>query len=306
MISIPDLQRKIRGEIRVNEPLAAFTSFGVGGPADYVVNPSGRIDLTTALTIFRGQDIPTVLMRSGSAILISDRGFRGACLLTDTALGDLVRENGGTIYAGASVRLAALADFCVSSGLGGAEGWAGNEMTVEYALTRGAGHGSESLEKFVEAVDILHVETVSSLPREEAVREIRKKNGDLRLVLGARFRFPRGVKERLMRSRREFLIQRNRLHPLNIAGGGVIFRDPPGELAVDLLEKAGMKGKKRGGAMVSREHANVFINTGGATADDFVRLIRNAQDSVRRRCGINLELEITTLGFAATSLPEVA
>jgi UDP-N-acetylmuramate dehydrogenase len=306
MISLPDIQQKIHGEIRVHEALAPLTPFGIGGPADYLVRPAGKNDLTTALTYFQQQDIDVVLMRSGSPIVISDQGFRGACFLIDTALGELSREGGGTVRAGAAVRLTALTDYCVSSGLAGAERWAGVEVTTAEALVAGPEHGAENFSSFVENVDVWSAGIESTVSLEEFDRRYRNESDERPVILSVHLRFQPGEKDDLMRSRREFLIERNRFRPVNIARGGIVFRDPPGKRAAELLERAGMKGKKRGGAMISREHANVFYNTGGAKAQDFLRLILDAQQAVRRQSGVNLELEIALLGFAATVLQEVA
>ena len=306
MISLPEIQQKIHGEIRVHEPLAPLTPFGVGGPADYLVRPSGRNDLTTALTYFQQQDIPVVLIRSGSPNLISDQGFRGACFLIDTALGELFREAGGAVLAGAAVRLTALADSCISSGLAGAERWAGVEMTIGEALVAGPEHGAENFSSFVENVDVWSAGIESTVSLEEFERKYRNESDERSVILSAHLRFQPGEKDSLMRSRREFLIERNRFRPVNIAHGGIVFKDPPGLRAAELLERAGMKGKKRGGAMVSRDHANVFYNNGGAKAQDFLRLILDAQKAVRLQTSVNLELDITLLGFATTVLQEVA
>jgi UDP-N-acetylmuramate dehydrogenase len=179
-------------------------------------------------------------------------------------------------------------------------------MTVGEALVTSPEQGAGILAPFVENVDLWSSGIESTISPDEFERKFRNESDERSVILSVRLRFQPGEKDSLMRSRREFLIEHNKYRPVNVARGGIIFRDPPGERATDLLERAGMKGKKRGGAAVSRDHANVFYNNGSAKAQDFLRLILDAQRAVRRQSGINLDLDITLLGFTSTVLQEVA
>jgi UDP-N-acetylmuramate dehydrogenase len=124
-------------------------------------------------------------------------------------------------------------------------------------------------------------------------------------VLGARFSLPPGDKFELMRARRELLIRRNRAQPVNMPNSGSMFKNPPGGHAAKLIDEAGLKGTRRGGAGISGLHANFIVNHGGAKARDVIALLELARSAVMKRTGIRMELEIRLVGFPEGILEEV-
>jgi len=305
MVSLYDIQRVLKGELRISEPLASYTTFRIGGPADYFMVPVSKDDLTQVVGYLHEHECAFLLIGNGSNLLVSDDGYRGAVIQVEKALRE-IRMEGDCVYVEAGVRLARFVDFCIHRSLGGTEMLAGIPGTIGGAVVMNAGaHGSE-LSDHLTDVEILHNGRVERVPRDQAGFVYRCSGFEGDVVLAARFALRTAEKEELMRTRRSLLIKRNATQPVNIPNAGSIFKNPAGTTAATLIEKAGLKGRRHGGAMISPRHANFIVNEGDAKASDIRALITLIQSTVRKKYALDLELEVKLVGFDNPVLMKVA
>jgi UDP-N-acetylmuramate dehydrogenase len=279
MISISDIQINLRGTIAVDEPMAKYTWMKVGGPADFYIEPADKDDLLAIVRYFRQQRFPWMMIGRGSNILVSDEGIRGAVLNVESALSSL-SQSGGSIIAESGVRLTKFVDFCIQHGYAGSEMLAGIPGTVGGAVVMNAGaHGGEISDHLL-AIEVLREGVVEVVRKEEAGFYYRSSALASDIVLAATFGFPHGEKEELSKKRRELIMKRNDSQPLDLPNLGSMFKNPKNAHAAQLIEQAGLKGKRIGDAQVSEKHANFIVNLGSAKADDVV-----------------LDLEVKLVGF---------
>ncbi len=305
MVSLNELQRLFQGAIRISEPLAHHTTFGVGGPADYYLEPASRADLVSAVRYLRRQGCPYLLIVSVNHLLASEEGYRGAVINIERCLSS-IRLTGDGVHAEAAVRLGAFSEFCIERGLSGGEIAAGLQGTVGGGILKNVKARGKALNEFLVGVDLLREGNPVSLGARDVAREIRRTGPDRDIILSAAFRFPSGRQEEVLRLRRELLMERNALRPINVPGGGAIFRDTPQASAAQLLSRAGIRRKKHGGAASGGQHVNCIVNEGGAASTDILALIRTMQRTVREKLHVNLEVDLRMIGFDERILREVA
>ena len=289
---------KVDTVVRYGERLAGRTTWRVGGPADLLYVPPTVAALAAFLSAHR--DSPLLWLGLGSNTLVRDGGFRGAVLVTAGGIGDLGIA-GGTVRAEAGVPLAKLARFCVQSGYAGLEFLAGIPGTVGGALAMNAGAGGHEIWEYVAAVETIdrhgRIDRRTRADFEIAYRRATSPREEW--FVSASFALPAGEPEVGMARIREHLAIRNRTQPMHTANAGSVFRNPPGDHAGRLIEGAGLKGLREGGAMVSPRHANFIINDGTACAADIECLIGRVQALVQERTGILLSPEVKIVGEAA-------
>ncbi|MBR0217746.1 MAG: UDP-N-acetylmuramate dehydrogenase [Clostridia bacterium] len=278
-------------------PLDKYTTLRVGGPADYLAEPSSETELTALLNAAQEASVPVLLMGNGSNLLVRDGGFRGLVIRLGKAFSRIEPWEHG-LKAQAGALLSVLACEAANASLTGLEFAQGIPGTVGGGVYMNAGAYGGELGKSIESVTVLD---------HGAVREI--PGGDMRfgyrhsrameenwIVLGARFRLEKGEKEQIDAAMRDFAARRKEKQPLNYPSAGSFFKRPEGHFAGALIEKAGFKGKRVGGAQVSEKHAGFLINAGGATAADFLALMKLVQDTVRKESGVLLEPEVRIVG----------
>ena len=305
MVSLDEIKRFFRGTIKLNQPLASFTTFRIGGPADYYLEPLDKDDVVNVIKYFQANVSPFMIIGNASNLLISDQGYRGAVLNLESALGD-VRKEGDFVVAEAGAHLAKFVDFCVQRGLGGVEMLAGIPGTMGGAVIMNAGaYGGEISDHLVE-VEVLREGKVIWIKKEEGGFSYRRSGFTRDVVLAGRFKPPRMDKTELMRRRRELLVKRNLAQPVNYPNAGSIFKNPAGTYAAKLIEAVGLKGLKHGGAQISERHGNFIVNTGSARAGDVLELIREAQHEVFKKFKVRLDLEVKLIGFNEEDLKAVA
>ncbi len=304
MIALDDIRTFFRGRIALNEPLAHYTSFQIGGPADLFLEPADKEDAIAIVLYCQRKRMPYLLMGKGSNMLVCDEGVRGAVINLEAGLHGL-RRDGDCVVAEAGISIAKFVDFCIQQGFRGVEMLPGIPGTMGGAVMMNAGaYGGETSDYLVD-VEILRNGAVKVLPKEEIGFSYRHSGLRDDVILSARFRLPQGDKAELMRQRRELLIKRNRTQPINFPNSGSMFKNPPGTYAAKLIEEAGLKGFTVGNAQISERHANFMINLGGAKATDVLGLIERAQKSVFERTGLHLELEVKLIGFAEAAVSDV-
>ena len=290
------LRALLRGPVETDAPLARLTSFNIGGPAALLASPLDLADLRLALIFAREEGLPVHVLGGGSNTLVRDGGVRGL-VIRPSAFQEL-RRDGSTLRAGAGVRIGRLLAFCVTQGLSGLEVLSGVPGTVGGALWGNAGAWGGAIGDAVRDVEmvtgagdfrVLARETIpfryraSGLPRGAVVTA-----GSFALTPGE----PTEIRHRIS----GYLVQRNAKQPVRFRSAGSIFKNPPGDHAGRLVDAAGLKGRRIGNAMISKQHGNFIVNLGGATAADALALIRLAQERVRQASGVTLELEIQVIG----------
>lgn len=283
--------------IRRAEPMYRHTSWRVGGPADYFVKPTSRDDLIAALAALpRG--LPVHWLGLGSNVLVRDGGIRGSVVATGSLPKQIEQLDDFRVRVSASVPCMLLARQCLAWKLGPAVFFAGIPGSIGGALAMNAGaFGGETWN---------HVESVVTLDR-YGVERVRPRSdyeigyrtvvgpSPAEWFVGATFRFERDA-DTPTTAIRALIAKRGETQPMGAASCGSVFRNPPGDHAGRLVEEAGMKGERIGGAVVSDKHANFILNTGGATAADIEALIERVRNEVEIQFGVRLELEVRILG----------
>lgn len=292
--------KSLRGRLRRNLPLASFTSWRVGGPADRVYEPVDRADLIEFVkTLDQGE--PLLWIGLGSNLLVRDGGFRGTVIVMRGTAGRLARESESVVYAEGGVHCARLSKFVERQGMAGLGFMAGIPGTVGGALAMNAGAwGSEIWQQVIE----VEIVDDSGRTRWMTPADFCVSYRTVVFPLGFRGFLAARLKVTLDDGRhavatREWLAQRRASQPVGKPSAGSTFRNPPGDYAARLIESCGLKGRRIGGAIVSERHANFIINSGKATAADIENLIEEVRREVREHTGVRLETEVHIVGNAA-------
>jgi UDP-N-acetylmuramate dehydrogenase len=310
MVSLHDIGDYFKGRLRLNEPLAPYTSLNVGGPADYIVEPNSCEDVVRAITYFQKNALPVMLIARRNNILVSDEGYHGAVITLDPGLTQIrtVKDLPGNslVRVDAGVPLPRLVDFCIEKSLQGMEMFAGQWRTVGGALIAEMETSGSALAERLEEIEVFRDGRTDRLPRDSGGIRLRRSGFHRDVLLSGTFRLSSGNKEQLLRDRRAALLATSQHTPLNLANAGWIFKDPPGHRAAALIEKAGLKGRAHGGAMFSDRYMDFIVTTAGAKAADVFSLIDLARHRVKLKFNIELELRLKLVGFSKQSLREVA
>ena len=296
MISLTDIKQFFKGNIFLNAPLNRFTTFRIGGEADYLVEPADADDLLNIIKYCNSKSMPFYVMGNGSNILISDEGIRGVVINLEAGF-NYMRNEDGVIVTGAGAKLSKFVDFCIQNNLAGVEMIAGIPATVGGALIMNAGCYGGETSTYVTEVTVIRNDQILNLSKEECGFVYRNSNLKDTVIMQAKFKLPSGYKDELLKLRKEFILKRNESQPVEIPNAGCIFKNPKGTHAAVLIEECGLKGMSVGGAMVSTKHANFIVNNGNATANDVLELVRKIQKTVKDRKNIELNLEVKLVGF---------
>jgi UDP-N-acetylmuramate dehydrogenase len=299
-MSGPSIAREFEDRVIRGEPMSRHTSWHVGGPADAWFTPRDVEDLSAFLRALPAE-VPVTWVGLGSNLLVRDGGIRGVVISVHGILNALERVGETTVRAEAGVACARLGRQCAKWQLGPADFFAGIPGTVGGALAMNAGAwGGETWPRVAEA------ETIDRQGerRRRAASEYRYAYRSVtppapgEWFLAATFRFePRP--DASTESIKRLLEKRHAAQPIGAWSCGSVFTNPPGGHAADLIERAGLKGHRIGGAAVSDKHANFIINEGGATAADLEALVRHVQATVERVHGVKLVPEVRVIGEAA-------
>lgn len=285
-----------QGKLLKNEPLARYTSWRVGGPADRFYIPADLADLQVFLQGLPA-DEPLHFIGLGSNLLVRDAGVRGTVVLMHNVLNGL-HMDGGLVYAEAGVTCAKLAKFTARQHRHGAEFMAGIPGTVGGALAMNAGcHGGETWQIVRKVITIDRKGQLHERGRSEFVASYRhvEMQPDEWFV-AAWFELPQGEASEAELKIKQLLAKRLATQPLNMPNAGSTFRNPPGDYAARLVEACGLKGYTIGGAQVSEKHANFIVNLGDAKAKDIEQIIALMRDTVKEQFGIELQQEVRVIG----------
>ena len=294
-----EIRSAVGGDLLRDEPMSRYSSWRVGGPADLLYKPASLDDLAAFLKSLP-EDMPVFWLGLGSNLLVRDGGIRGVVIAGARLFGDLENLGEHRVRVGTSVPCTRLSRQCIRWAYGPSEFFAGIPGSVGGALAMNAGaHGGETWER---------VKTVRTLSRSGEVRERGPADFEIgyrsvkrpadEWFIEATLEFDPAVTPSMERQK-EMLERRRQTQPLGLPSCGSVFRNPPGDHAARLIEAAGLKGHRIGGAEVSPKHANFVINAGDATATDIETLIDHVQATVKRVHGIDLVHEVRMIGEVA-------
>ncbi len=292
-----EIQRRVGVKTSRDEPLARFTTMRVGGPADLFATVHNLFELRALVRFARAREIPHVVLGRGSDLVISDRGIRGL-VIQDRAEGS--RVDGDRYVADAGVPMARAATETQKAGLTGLEFGLAIPGTVGGAVWANAGAHESDIAGVLESARVLdgagREAIVAAGELGLAYRESRFKHARDDLILEGMFRLapadPDVIKGRLDDIRR----WRQAHQPLGLPSAGSVFRNPPDDSAGRLIEAAGLKDTRIGGAVVSEKHANFIVNDQKGTAADVRRLGDRVRDAVAAASGVELVYEIEFVG----------
>jgi len=290
-----------------HEPLSRHTTLQVGGPADWFVDVASVPDLRAVLDVARDAAVPVTLLGGGSNVIVSDDGVRG--VVVRLRLTSISPVGDDRVRAEAGVTINGLVRWMIGRGLAGLEAWAGTPGTVGGAIYGNAHYGGRNIGDRVASVAVAtrdgRVSVLRHADMEFAYDTSRlQRSGEI--LVSADFVVQAGEPGVLRETARASLAHRKLTQPLALPSAGCLFQNPdPGRdvlppgipaSAGALIDRAGLKGRRVGGASISTVHANFLVNDAGATAHDVWQLAELARAAVRDRFGVDLRNEIVFLG----------
>jgi UDP-N-acetylmuramate dehydrogenase len=292
-----DLRAKFGARVRASMPLAELTSFRIGGPADLFVAVEDEAELMHAKAAAYRAGIPCFCLGAGTNLLVSDRGMRGLVV----RLGDgfaKIKIDDAKVVAGAAAAFGTLVQEVVDRGLAGLEFGEGIPGTVGGGLVMNAGAFGGEIAK---VVTLVHGVTESgealALSKDDVKFAYRRTELPAHFIITrVDFELARGDRAQLTARVAELHAKRASRQPRGVPNAGSIFKNPPGNFAGKLLEGAGLKGTRLGGAAFSDQHANFIVNLGGAQAAEVRALIDMARNKVKEQSGVWLEPEVRLVG----------
>ena len=307
----PDLEKRLRlaadeigaraeGKVAFKEPLAPFTSFRVGGPAGVLVEPRAEKDLEVTGAAVARLGLDVLVLGRGTNVLIGDDGFPGVVIRMGKGFEWIRAAGDDGVEAGGGANLPQVANWARRRGLSGMEFSVAIPATVGGGVAMNAGAHGSSLSDVLESARICHLSegrTVTLTPDELDMGYRRTAVGAGSLVCSALFRLQPGDGAEIAAKMEKYRVHRSDTQPSEAPNAGSTFRNPPGESAGGLIEAAGLKGHRIGGAEVSAKHANFFFARPGARAQDIFDLMAFVQAEVHRATGILLVPEVRIIGF---------
>ena len=305
------LTENFAGDLRFEVPMSQHTSLRVGGPAEALVKPRGKNELIRLVRWAVKQGIDYLPLGAGSNILVRDTGIRGLVIVLDGCLTSIVADEPASaaphLAAGAGVKLAALCSFTIKKGLKGFNFALGIPGTVGGGIRVNAGTQAGCMGDVVESLNVLMPEgSLRSLEKGELAFSYRNLDwpdlaafaaGGGPIILEAVFSLQAGNTNELKKEAARIMQQRTKSQPWTTANAGCIFKNPAEERSAgQLIDMAGLKGKRIGDAEVSPVHANFIVNLGQATANDVLALIDLVRSTVFQRHQIQLETEVRIVG----------
>ena len=301
-MALPDELKLIPGlKVKINEPLARYTSIKIGGPADYFLEVESIAALSRALKLLDRDGVPFCILGKGSNVLVSDLGVRGAVFRMGGEFKRMEWQEGheeARVTVGAAYPVTQLVREAVRRGYAGLEFAEGIPGSVGGALVMNAGAYGSEMEKIVDRVEGMSVHgEPAGFERERLAFSYRDAHLPVgTIVTQVRLRLRRGNVEEMREKLRELVTKRKKSQPSGYPNSGSMFRNPPGDFAGRLIEAAGLKGKRIGGAEISERHANFIVNLGGAKAEEVRKLMQIVQAEVKKQFGIELVPEVRLVG----------
>jgi UDP-N-acetylmuramate dehydrogenase len=279
---------------RPDVPLADLTWYRLGGAARWLLAPRNTDELADVLRRCRAAGVAWRVLGRGANVLVSDAGFDGAVITLTAPDFTQVAWDPPRVTAGAGAEFPKLCKEAATRGLGGLEGLAGIPGSVGGIIRMNAGGKYGCIADVAESVQVMAADgTVRTLPATEVGFRYRDTSLHDGIVLGATLHLRPGDPETLLAEfRRVWHEKHTDQPPVSVRCAGCIFKNPPGGAAGRLLDRAGLKGVRRGAAEISTRHANFILAHPGARAQDVLDLILHAKERVRQEFGVELELEV--------------
>lgn len=311
-LEMNDLEQALRAElgaaaVQSQQPMARYTSLRIGGPADLLVTADSLEAVRKSVALARQHGAPWRVLGAGCNILVSDAGVRGLVILNRARKVSFApKPQGHRVWAESGTILAALARQCIERGWAGLEWAVGIPGTVGGAVVGNAGAWGSDMAAVLAAATVLEpagsesrweVERFDYQYRSSALKRARQASTGHQevVVLQVELNLRAGDRAQLETRAAEITARRQASQPVG-ASCGSVFKNPPGDYAGRLIEAAGLKGYRIGGAQISMQHANFILNQGGATARDVLALVNTAREQVADQFAVNLELEIEMVG----------
>jgi UDP-N-acetylmuramate dehydrogenase len=295
-----EIRKVLEDQVRFECPMNQYTTFKVGGNAEALCTCEDMFRLEWLLSFVRRERIPSQVIGKGSNLLVKDEGVQGVLVRLGGKLATLEEEEAEPpiLAAGGGASIVDVLAFCKDRGLGGLEFLAGIPGTAGGAVAMNAGAWGEQIGDLVREVLLITREgDTTSWDRSRLRFSYRSSNiPEGSVLVKTRLDLKRASPEGISRKVTEVLHRRKAGQPLEYPSAGSVFRNPPQDYAGRLIEEAGLKGERIGGAMISPKHANFIVNVGGASARDVLALINLARQRVLDRTGITLEPEIRVIG----------
>lgn len=289
------------------EPLSRHTTLQVGGPADWFVDVASVRELRALLESAQASGLPVTLLGGGSNVIVSDDGIRG--VVARLRLTTIEQVGPDRVRAEAGVTMNGLVRWMIGRGLAGIEAWAGTPGTVGGAIYGNAHYGGRNIGDRVASVAVASLDGTLSVLRQadmEFAYDTSRLQRTREILVSADFVVAAGEPGLLRETARASLAHRKLTQPLALPSAGCLFQNPdPGRdvlppgvpaSAGALIDRAGLKGRRVGGASISTVHANFLVNDARATARDVWQLAEQARAAVRERFGVELRNEIVFLG----------
>lgn len=286
----------LRGQVEANSSLADFIWFRTGGAADYLVRPADLEDLAQFLKALPA-DVPVLPVGVGSNLIVRDGGVAGVVIRLPKSFAD-VTISGDVIEAGAAAMGITVASAARDAGLAGVEFLRGIPGTVGGAVRMNAGaYGREMADILIDCTIVTRAGDILTLPASAlhfSYRHSALPQGSV--VVSARLRGTPGDVAAITAEMDRIAAAREESQPLRARTGGSTFRNPDGAKAWELIDKAGCRGLRKGGAQVSEKHCNFLLNTGGATSAEIEALGEEVRARVKAQSGVELQWEIERVG----------
>ena len=307
------------GNVRFDESMSRHTSLRVGGTADFFTEPESLEVLVNIVKWTSGKGIPYLIIGGGSNLLVKDKGIRGLVISLKKCFNSITEnrrnDNFVELSAGAGVKLQKLCSFAINKGLEGMNFALGIPGSVGGAIMMNAGTEHGVIEKILNSIDVLmpdgKTKRIDKTNLDFSYRELAWKleqnkgvvnrpsnqSNNRPIIISGNFLLTSNERAKLKKEAESILAARNRKQPTNLPSAGCFFRNPQsGMTAGELIDKAGLKGKIMGGALISMKHANFIINRDNASAADIIALMEEAQERVDKRFNIFLEPEVKIVG----------
>lgn len=288
----------VRGEIRRDEIMARHTTFRVGGPADLFLLPYDEDDLSVMLALLTEAEMPVTVIGNGSNMLVADKGIRGAVIRLTPRFAALSRED-NIITAGAGSKLARVIQFAAAEELSGLESTMGIPGTIGGALVMNAGIDTGDISDLVESISYFSLDGIKSTKNaadlQYSYRSSALQGGEV-IVLEARLKLVPESRNKIQDKMLRLESKRTSRQPTRCRTAGSTFKNPPDIAAGKLIDRAGCKGYRIGGAEVSTIHANFIVAHQDATANDVRKLACWMQRKVAEEFGRTIEMEVEIIG----------
>lgn len=276
-----------------DEPLAPYTTLGIGGRADFIIFPEEE-NILNVMEVIKNEAVPFYVIGGGSNLLISDKGFKG--IIINTKNFNNIKLNGFTLTVGAGVRLGRVLAFLLKRNLSGMEGLVGIPGSIGGAVYGNAGSFGYEIKDCLEEVEVVNENMQTIIFKKYELNLHYRSSGlpENSIIKNVKFILKEAKKD-IFSTMKEFLQKKRLTQPLKDRSAGCVFKNPDGYSAGFLIDKAGLKGTRIGDIVVSPVHANYFINIGKGRAEDFLKLLDMVKEKVFKSFSIELKPEIKFL-----------